>query len=554
MWDLVRARVAARRPRLTTSSRSSSAWAWRVPFSHTNELADNPSDASSPAAASTPRRTPTYKVTDFPVESEPNPTDVWDRYAELVATEGPENIAPAVHRVALRKSVPDRRMIRLGAPGMKRVVYENRMRAVVQNMDRAGSQASLDDYHFILTQFAAGGHCMGSRQVLADMIESGVEPTATTFGLVMQAIAHRLFIARRPEQRPGIIHMTKRVLDEVLEKMSTRGVPWTSANMDLAIRILRETTDRQGYEKLLRVAYGVDIRNPDRLALEYAQTPKDAESGPLQLSTAALNTTIDTLGHIAPTSQLVAMFEALTTPLPASRPQPSYALEEDEEDFGVPPDSQTVGRPPCATPNTATYTILMQHLTYHKTLLRHYMLQVMQAEHDVDRRVCGLINRGVALGEIPAHHVAVNRDMISAVWSQASSPQEERPLSVLQRPLVQDASPAGTRCPHPIAIRRQRSYTFCHSAILARFPTALFLFGASEVPPSEDAPVGPRARYQRDRGPGAQGGRGNSALGRGGAGAARRAGGEAARGVCFVGRSASGGVAGAVEDDCGESG
>ncbi|KZT26944.1 hypothetical protein NEOLEDRAFT_1240611 [Neolentinus lepideus HHB14362 ss-1] len=431
MWVLQKINGTAFHPRLTqarwlhpSSSRRSTI---TLPVSQTRDYAENSSETISTGPASMTRNV--YTVHDLPLEDDLTPTDAWERYTELVEKEGPENIAPVVHQTVLRRCVPSAKVLRWRTSRefvarfawSKPFAYEERMRTVVRNMDKAGHVPHMEEYHFILGQFAAAGHYVGSYQVLKDMINFGIEPTAKTFGLILQAIAYRLAQPGRENQRQRLIHGTRRILDEVLQVMFTRGILWVSVNFDLTMRVLRETMDLSGFERLLRVSYGIDLTNPDKLALEHAASQSATGTTILPFSTAALNTTIDTMGRLAPVSKLVSAFEVLTTPLHPSTSQSSYTLEDDDDDFGIPPESQTVGRPPYATPNTKTYNILMQHLfaAHHHTFLRHYLLQAMRVEYEIDRRIRGLISYGVPIEKLPNHHTAVNRAMILAVYKQA---------------------------------------------------------------------------------------------------------------------------------------
>ncbi|EPQ59559.1 hypothetical protein GLOTRDRAFT_114226 [Gloeophyllum trabeum ATCC 11539] len=337
-------------------------------------------------------------------------------------------------------------------------------------MNRVGWAPRLDDYHFILEQFAAVGHYIGTRNVLKEMIREGFEPTQKTIGLCLQSIAYRLSLPCKRRHRKRLVRWTRLVLDEVLQEMWTRKIPFTSVNMDLALRVLREKTDVEGFEQLLRVSYGLDLANPDKLALEHVN--KAEPTALLAFSTATLNTTIDTLGRFAPVSKLVTAFEVITNPPVASNPP--FALEDDDDDFGVPPDPQATLRPPYAEPNTKTYTLLLHHLSaqHQTTFVRHYLIQAMQAEFQMDRRIRGLIEAGVPLEKIPSHNMAVNRDMLQSVFNHAVARDKGTLMEFVARATKR-------------ALRRKRVYLEYYQGLLEKL-SADQPIAAEAVPDDED--------------------------------------------------------------------
>ena len=95
----------------------------------------------------------------------------WSHYVDLLNYMGLETLPLEVHQLVLRKCVPPARVLRAASRREGRTrrhphaphMYENRLQTVMKNIRSAGWQADLDDYHFILEQFAAVGHYIGSR-------------------------------------------------------------------------------------------------------------------------------------------------------------------------------------------------------------------------------------------------------------------------------------------------------------------------------------------------------------------------------------------------------
>jgi hypothetical protein len=301
---------------------------------------------------------------------------------------------------------------------------------VMKNIRSAGWQAELDDYHFVLEQFAAVGHYIGSRGVLQEMAFAGVQPSTKTYSLCLQALAHRLTLPCSEERHPTLIVETTKMARELIRDMRTKDIPFTSVNMDLAIRILRETVDEKGFDELIKFGYGIDLAYPDRLPLEVIerQSGSKAENSevldlPLcllqPLSTPGLNVIIDMLGRTGRISKMVQAFDVLTQPLPNSGRSPTSLFDEDEDDYSINPPSipELIYPLPSAPPNTTTLQLLIKHASRlgHAVLARHYLVYAMRLDRDEDRRLkrdlCTL-----PVGEIVPPLMAVNRNMLLAVF------------------------------------------------------------------------------------------------------------------------------------------
>ncbi|KAI0269238.1 hypothetical protein BC834DRAFT_619677 [Gloeopeniophorella convolvens] len=369
---------------------------------------------------------------------DPNPSRPWTHYIDLLNYMGLDTLPLEIHQLVLRKCVPSARAIRTSSARERRIryqphaphAYENRLQTVMRNIRTAGWQAELDDYHFILEQFAAVGHYVGSRRILREMAAAGVEPRVKTYGLCLQALAHRLTLPCSEEQRPALVAETTKMCRDLIRDMWVRKVPFTSVNMDLVLRTLRETVDEKGFEDLIKFAYGIDLAYPDRLPLEVVQRttpsttelsePSDSSALPLQpLSTPVLNTIVDMLGRTGRISKMVQAFEVLSQPLPKSDQVAARLFDEDEDDYPVnPPSNPGPHLPlPFAPPNTTTFQYLLMHAAQadHAVLARHYLAQAMRADRQQDVRLKSGM-RTLPVEEIMAPTCAVNRNMFLSVF------------------------------------------------------------------------------------------------------------------------------------------
>ena len=371
-----------------------------------------------------------------------NPNCVWGCYVDLLNLVRPDKVPLEVHQKVLRRcTLPARetraefaRRLMTGNRPRLSHIHELRFQSIIHSIREAGYIPSLDDYNFVLEQFAAVGHHLGAVRVLEEITYYGLSKTPKTYGLCLQALCHRLQLPCWHEHRPLLLTETSRICMQLLTEMWASDVPFTSVNVDLCIRVLKETLDQDVLERLLKFAYGVDLTFPDRPPLEFwdqdrvKAAPKEGDvisylPGPQPFSTAALNTTIDILGRLGNVSKLVQTFEVLTTPLPSHAPAvPASSFYDDEDDdFGFNSPSVAPHSHPYATPNSTTYYLLIKWVSTagNATLARHYLLQAMAHDRATDRRL-----RGDCLlkprQEIPAIHFAVNRSMILPVFHEAN--------------------------------------------------------------------------------------------------------------------------------------
>ena len=372
-----------------------------------------------------------------------NPSRPWGYYVDLLNYMGLEKLPLELHQLVLRKCVPPASVVRTASARESRSryyphaphAYENRLQTVMKNIRSAGWRAELDDYHFILEQFAAVGHYVGSRRILQEIAYAGIEPLPKTYSLCLQALAHRLTLSNSKVKNPTLIDETTKMARELIQDMRTRKVPFTSVNVDLAIRILRETVEEKGFDELIKFSYGIDLAYPDCLPLEVIEqqpAPKDGSSEvlhspsyPLQpLSTPALNVILDMLGRTGRISKMVQAFEVLSQPIPKSLQSPTSLYEEDEDDHPInPPSSPEPTHPlPFAPPNTTTFRFLIKHAARagHAVFARHYLLEAMRLDREGDARLkSGL--RTLPVHEISPPLVAVNKSMFLSVFGLSNS-------------------------------------------------------------------------------------------------------------------------------------
>ncbi|KAJ6509997.1 hypothetical protein C8R47DRAFT_1096347 [Mycena vitilis] len=369
------------------------------------------------------------------LDSNGNPSRVWANYTNLLTFLGYESLPLEIHRQVLRKCTPSSRLLRasatrrlfLGNPPRIPHMYEGRLQAIIRNIRATGEHASLDDYNFILEQFAAVGHHFGAMAVYRELTSLGVTPRTKTFGLCLQAIAHRLTLPVAQKDKARRIDATRRMVSDLVNAMKSFNIPFTSVNLDLTMRILKETTDMQGFETLMKWGYGIDLANPDCPPLEYLATSREGAvkaATPQPFSTAALNMTIDTLGRLKNIPRMVQAFEVLTTPLPRpsrTATSSSYHEEDDDDDYSASPEATPAFPPPFAPPNTTTYKILLRHICQagHAVFARHYLNQAMELDRQVMLELKYNIGN-MPLEEVPAPHFAINRGTLLSVFGQSN--------------------------------------------------------------------------------------------------------------------------------------
>ncbi|KIJ70296.1 hypothetical protein HYDPIDRAFT_23414 [Hydnomerulius pinastri MD-312] len=368
-------------------------------------------------------------------QSDTDDAVVWSRYVDFGSALDYDSLPLEVHQKVLRKCVPhpsvlrpiSARRMQNSAPPRPPHMYEARLKTVMRNIRSAGHKPALDDYNYILEQFAAVGHSYGSMSVYNELKHVyKVQPTLRTFGLCLQSIVHRLSLPMYKNRREKIELDCASSCTKLLNDMSNLRIPITSVILDLVMRISKKTTNEAAFNQLMKLGYGIDLDYPDHPPIQWDQGAV-AEVGMPQLpclqpfSTAALNTTVDMLGRFGNVSKLVQAFEVLTQPLPPQASQ-HYSMEfDDEDEFGeVNPASTQPHRTPHAKPNSTTYNLLLKHLSRanHSTLARHYLYEAYKLDREADRTVRTQLYHTPY--KTPAPQIAVNKGMLLSVFGAAN--------------------------------------------------------------------------------------------------------------------------------------
>ncbi|KAG5654452.1 hypothetical protein H0H81_001951 [Sphagnurus paluster] len=413
-------------------------------LSSTLSLSPDLLDTSSPGPSSSSpqaylRRRKLHELTES-LNRGHGPSRVWAHYTDLLNVMGYHKLPLEVHQSVLRRCTPSsadlrvsaaRRLVAGNVPSNPHI-HEGRFQTIMRNIHAIEQNPELDDYHFILEQFAAVGHHVGAMQVYKELTHNAITPRTRTFGLCLQAIAHSLTLPIADERKEQRVTQAHRMMADLITDMQQLHIPFTSANLDLTIRILKETADMETFENLMKWGYGIDLSNPDRPPLEYMgaptiksalgmDTPVSGLPGPQAFSTAALNTTIDILGRFGNVSKLVQAFEVLTQPLPRAA-QHLFSSFDDDDDFGIADSPKSTALvSPSARPNTTTYNMLLRHLCKagHATLARHYLLEAMK----LDRTTDSILRYNIyhyPIRHVFAPHFAINRGTLLPVFSESN--------------------------------------------------------------------------------------------------------------------------------------
>ncbi|KAL4076035.1 hypothetical protein J3A83DRAFT_4370241 [Scleroderma citrinum] len=354
-------------------------------------------------------------------------SDVWACYVDFTHNLSHSDLPLEIHQRVLRRCVPHPSVLRPLSAGRMRGdtpprpphIYEARLKTVIQNIRLAGGKPALEDYHFIMEQFAAVGHYTGAIQVYNELKHvHNLKPAHRTFTLCLQSIAHRLSLPMYKLQRARNVSDAMTSCRKLLDDFKGLNMPLTSVFLDLTMRILKETADEGVFLRLMKMGYGIDLDYPDH---PESSTAAIQTHPVLPFSTPALNTTLDMIGRVGDISKLVQTFEVLTQPLPPQASQ-HYSLEfDDDDDFGVVnPASTQPHQCPCALPNTTTYNILLKHVSRagHSSLARHYLLQAFKLDRQADRSHRRQVYYTPDV--TPPVPFAINRGMILSVFGLAN--------------------------------------------------------------------------------------------------------------------------------------
>lgn len=360
-----------------------------------------------------------------------NHTMIYEHYLAAVNCQE-DNILPLeIHQAALRACTPSSSDIRVHTARLlqrKRVgwhqithPYELRFQKIMQNIADAGFDPSIEDYHFIMSQFAAAGHHDGIPKYMRHMRRMGLEPDHQTFGYFLQAIAHRVSLPIPIRQRPAVVRRLVDAAMHVLREMSDRQMSPSPANLDLAFRILSEVHDPKSLAESLKLGYGVDLDYLDSPPINAASVPSKstADSSPavLRFSTSTLNSLLETLGRWGHISKMMSVYETVTAPLPAPA-KPDNTFDDDDDDF-LPIKQEW--KPPSAEPNTTTFNTLIRNCVENGclALAKHYARWAIYAEHMTINRLRDEL-RMKPLSEVMGPLVAINPRTLRPILALAN--------------------------------------------------------------------------------------------------------------------------------------
>lgn len=361
-------------------------------------------------------------------------TRVYGEYLAAVDYMEGDPLPLKTHQLALRACTPPPAVIR---PHMARLFqqkklsqhelahpYESRFQKIMQNIMDAGFDPTIEDYHFIMSQFAAVGDYAGIQTYMNHMDKMGLEPKGQTYGFILQAIAHRISLLPSDSQQPITVRKLVDIFILTLREMADRRIPPSSIDLDLAVRVLSEVHDLQGLTELLRVSYGVDLSYLDSPPIDAASVPptSTANSSPgvppvLPFSTYTLNSLLKTLGRWGQISKMTYVFETLTNPLPVPAKSDNTFDDDDGDFFPI----QQEWKPQSAEPNSTSFNILIKYCVAHKcrVLAKHYALELMKREHGSTIRLRNEL-RVRPLSEIATPHLAVNEETLRPLLALAS--------------------------------------------------------------------------------------------------------------------------------------
>ena len=338
-------------------------------------------------------------LTDSLSRDHPNPNLLWGYYLDLLEFCSYDDIIPLqIHQQVLRKCT--RPLSNLRAAAVKINPYkanpsphthETRFLTVIHNIRGSGWTPDLDDYHFILSHFAAVGHHKGAVQVLREIREVGLELHTKAYGLCLQAIACRLSLPRREEDSARLRDECVRLCMHIVDMIRKRNSTIPSACLDLALRILKDSERTDVFASVIKAGYGIDLDFPDRPPLT-TEVPQKY----VPFSASALTTVVDYFGRRRMISKMVSVFEVLNSPLPngISPLQGSIFDEEDEDDahfFSRSSDASQsdADQNQMTFANVTTYNTLIRHCAraMHTVLTRHYILQAMEIDRISSNRL-----------------------------------------------------------------------------------------------------------------------------------------------------------------------
>ncbi|QRV76033.1 Fungal specific transcription factor domain [Ceratobasidium sp. AG-Ba] len=333
---------------------------------------------------------------------------IYDAYLRLVTNPLHIPLPQSMHQLVLRRAVPHVSSVRLpnysDLPDSFTTRHETRLREIIFHTRAAGVEPTLGDYHFVLEHMAALGHQRTAYSVYMEIVKLGHKPTERTIAWVLLALVRRHKMRIYDDHMGAVMAeshgIADRLLGDLLRLQSDKSAsPISSMTLDLACRVFKITGNLEKFLALLKSGYGVDVLQPDYRPLEFAEQMqiRASSSGTRpsipRFSTHTLNTTLDMLGRSGKIQEMVATFEVITNPLPASARADSYQYdvwEDDEPESRADSNSHSSNRlseyVPSATPNTTSLSFMIKHTVDFARFdfCKHYLLLAIHLDRQSD--------------------------------------------------------------------------------------------------------------------------------------------------------------------------
>ncbi|KZO93224.1 hypothetical protein CALVIDRAFT_540216 [Calocera viscosa TUFC12733] len=257
----------------------------------------------------------------------------WACYTSVCDAVGYRSLSPELHRRVLAGMVPqpgDSRTARVlgksawSEPQLR--MLDHRVFTLLDRLRTIGAPPRTQEYNIALYAFRYTGRYESALVLLRDLRADGVTPDELTFRAVLESFFSRRKGIKRFVREGGEAAHIMPLLRGIMQDMAALGVPLSPLVLDRLARLLREMDAQAELDQLFRTHYGLDLRNPDRVAQEFlARAGPDA---PLPgISTHALNTLLRVLSKKGDAWQALLAFEVLCHPLPGSAVSPHSALD-----------------------------------------------------------------------------------------------------------------------------------------------------------------------------------------------------------------------------------
>ncbi|QRV90850.1 Fungal specific transcription factor domain [Ceratobasidium sp. AG-Ba] len=368
----------------------------------------SPSHAPAPRPSKWPLTPESAELRVLLLRRDSPPNMIYDAYLRLVTNPLHIPLPQSMHQLVLRRAVPHVSSVRLpnysDLPDSFTTRHETRLREIIFHTRAAGVEPTLGDYHFVLEHMAALGHQRTAYSVYMEIVKLGHKPTERTIAWVLLALVRRHKMRIYDDHMGAVMAeshgIADRLLGDLLRLQSDKSAsPISSMTLDLACRVFKITGNLEKFLALLKSGYGVDVLQPDYRPLEFAEQMqiRASSSGTRpsipRFSTHTLNTTLDMLGRSGKIQEMVATFEVITNPLPASARADSYQYdvwEDDEPESRADSNSHSSNRlseyVPSATPNTTSLSFMIKHTVDFARFdfCKHYLLLAIHLDRQSD--------------------------------------------------------------------------------------------------------------------------------------------------------------------------